>query len=231
MMHRTLPSPGEVEPALLPPHAASRCVLIVEDEKRLRDMLHAAVTEMGLQSTAAASAEAALKLAAHDFFAVAMVDLNLPGMDGLEFCEQLARIKPHIQVIIVTGFGDLEAAQKAIRLQVVDFLTKPCRMDDLESALNRARQRWLDRWTNGDRPAETQADFEEAEPAASPSTAATDPAEQHSIDEMERHMIMAALSRHSGNRQAAATELGISVRKLYYRIQQYQRLGILKPSG
>jgi DNA-binding NtrC family response regulator len=207
----------------LGPHAASRRVLIVEDEKRLREMLCASVTEMGLTPTAAASGEAAIKLAQQQLFAIALIDLNLPGMTGLEFCERLVQLKLHLQTIILTGFGDLEAAKQAIRLEVVDFLTKPCRMDDLEHSLNRARLRWLDRWATGDRPAETLRDFEEAAiPVAPPPLPAKDPGEQVSIDDMERQLILAALTRHAGNRQAAADELGISVRKLYYRIQQYQ---------
>jgi DNA-binding NtrC family response regulator len=211
----------------LAPQAASRRVLIVEDERRLREMLHASVTEMGLTPTTASSAEAALKLVQQNFFALALVDLNLPGMSGLEFCERLAQLKLHVQVIILSGFGDLDAARHAIRLEVVDFLTKPCSMDDLENALNRARLRWLDRWAGGNRPAETLKEFEEPpSPAPIPPPPMIEASEQVSIDDMERQLILAALARHGGNRQAAALELGISVRKLYYRIQQYQRLGL-----
>ncbi len=207
----------------LAPHAASRRVLIVEDEKRLREMLCASVAEMGLSPTAASSGESAMKLAQQQLFAVALVDLNLPGMTGLAFCERLAQFKFHVQSVILTGFGDLEAARQAIRLEVVDFLTKPCSMDELENSLNRARLRWLDRWAMGDRPAETLREFEEPSALLTPPPAPVmDPGEQVSIDEMERQLILSALARNNGNRQAAATELGISVRKLYYRIQQYQ---------
>jgi DNA-binding NtrC family response regulator len=207
----------------LAPHAASRRVLIVEDDKRLREMLCASVVEMGLSPTTANSGEAAIKLAQQQLFAIVLVDLNLPGMTGLEFCQRLAQLKLHVQTIILTGFGDLEAAQQAIRLEVVDFLTKPCSMDDLEHSLNRARLRWLDRWAIGDRPAQTLREFEEPPtPVTPPPAPMMDPGEQVSIDEMERQLILSALARNSGNRQAAAAELGISVRKLYYRIQQYQ---------
>jgi DNA-binding NtrC family response regulator len=207
----------------LAPHAASRRVLIVEDDRRLREMLCASVAEMGLSPTPAQSGEAAMKLAQQQLFAVVLVDLNLPGMTGLEFCQRLAHMKMHVQTIILTGFGDLQAAKQAIRLEVVDFLTKPCSMDDLEHSLNRARLRWLDRWAMGDRPAQTLREFEEPPVPVTPQPAPViDPAEQVSIDEMERQLILSALARNSGNRQAAAAELGISIRKLYYRIQQYQ---------
>jgi DNA-binding NtrC family response regulator len=212
-------------PEVLAPHAASRRVLIVEDEQHLREMLHTSLTEMGLRPTAAGSAEAAMRLINQHFFAMALIDLNLPGMGGLELCETLHQQRPHIQTIILTGFGDLESARQAIRLEVVDFLTKPCGMDDLEHALNRARLRWLDRWSG-----EATTATPEPSPIAQSRWAAptTDPRSMRSMEEMERELILASLARHNGNRQAAAGDLGISVRKLYYRLQQYQRQGLLK---
>jgi len=216
----------EDRPELLAPHAASRRVLIVEDEHHLREMLHTSLTEMGLHPTACGTAEAALRLANRDFFAIALVDLNLPGIGGLELCEQLLARKPHIQKIILTGFGDLDSARSAIRLEVVDFLTKPCGMDDLERALNRARLRWLDRWSSQStaEPIPLPGPAEEPKPMV-----ATTGESPRSMEEVEREMILASLARHNGNRQAAATDLGISVRKLYYRLQQYQRQGLMKP--
>ena len=155
-----------------------------------------------------------------------MIDLNLPGMNGLDLCERLHQLKLQIQVIILTGFGDLDAARRAIRLEVVDFLIKPCSMDDLENALNRARLRWLERWADGEVPSPTLPAFEEPMQSTTAS-AAGELSDQISIDDMERQLILAAISRNHGNRQSAAAELGISVRKLYYRLQQYQRAGLL----
>jgi DNA-binding NtrC family response regulator len=206
---------------LIPPRLASQRVLIVEDEKRLREMLVTAIAGMGMQPAAVGSAEAALKLVANASFAIALLDLNLPGMAGLELCRRLRAGTPQIQVILLTGFGDLEAARLAIRLEVVDFLTKPCGMDELESALNRARLRWLQKWTD---ESKTQAE----EPAQTILEKRNDrteaaPLSEQSMEDMERQLILTALERHQGNRQAAAAELGISVRKVYYRLQQYQR--------
>ena len=204
-----------------PPDAARR-VLVVEDDRRLRGMLIASITEMDLLPTGATSAEAAMKLiAAGEVFAVALVDLNLPGMDGLDLCERLRQQTPAAELIILTGFGDLEAARRAIRLEVVDFLTKPCGMDDLEHALVQARLRWLDRSLQAapipDPP---------AEPAPAPlPPAPTTPSGAPLMEDVERQLILAALSHHHGNRQLAAAEVGISVRTLYYRLKQYQQMG------
>ncbi|HEX4123653.1 MAG TPA: response regulator [Tepidisphaeraceae bacterium] len=214
------PSPDFQEEPPLSPRSVARNVLIVEDDRRLRDMLQTSIREMGLAPSASASGEMALRMAAQHSFAVALVDLNLPGMGGMELCQRLRQEKPNVQLIILTGFGDLEAARQAIRLEVVDFLTKPCGMDDLERALGMASQRWLDRWLV------SSPLYEPPQPPAS----AVHRSEGHerltgAVDEMEREMIIATLARHDGNRQAAAHELGISIRKLYYRLQQYQRQG------
>src|SRR6516164_406411 len=81
-----------------------RRVLIVEDERRLREMLIASVKECGLVGTGAPTAEAALRLLNAESFAIALVDLNLPGLGGMDFCEQLHQRWPSVQVIILTGF-------------------------------------------------------------------------------------------------------------------------------
>ena len=197
--------------------AESQRVLIVEDERRLREMLLASLQEIGMVATGAPTAEASLKLLGQSTFAILLVDLNLPGMGGMELCEIVHRRWPEVQMIILTGFGDMDAARRAIRLDVVDFLTKPCGMDELEVALARARQRWIDHWMG--------------ESHIAPSSPSPDPAapQSPSVGEMERQLILDALERHDGNREAAALEVGISVRKLYYRLQQYQHDGFGSP--
>ena len=207
-----------------PSRALSRRVLIVEDERRLREMLHAAATEAGFEPVAVPSAEAALKQVDREPFAVALLDLNLPGMGGLDLCDHLHRQTPATQVVILTGFGDLDAARRAIRLEVVDFLIKPCGMDDLEQALNRAKTRWLDRLVFDDLPPAEPPAAEPDPPPPQPS-AVDEPVAGRVMDVVEREAIFAALDRHRGNRTAAAADLGISVRKLYYRLRQYHRGG------
>jgi len=115
-----------------------RRVLLVEDELRLREMLTRAVREMDFEITAAPSAEQAMRLLENHSFDIAIVDLNLPGMHGLTFLETTHQRWPSLQSIILTGFGDLDAARKAIRIDAVDFLTKPCPLGELELALGRA---------------------------------------------------------------------------------------------
>ena len=197
---------------LLPPR-----VLIVEDEPRMREMLLRAIGELGLAAGAARSAEQAQRMLAADDppWTIIVLDLNLPGATGLEFLEAARLTRPYLQAIVLTGFGDLAAAQRSIRLNVIDFLSKPFVLNDLEIALARAQERlrtfMLGGHTRCDDVAGTHAGVEE--PGEAPPTLA----------EVERDHILAALARHAGNRAAAARALGISERTLYYRLGQYQQ--------
>ncbi len=185
-------------------------VLVVEDEPRLREMLLKALPDMGFAAVGAASAEQALR-AIHDrSCAIAILDLNLPGIGGMELFEKLHSEQPDMPVIILTGYGDLDAARQAIRLDVVDFLTKPCPLGELEAALDRAKRRWLERTS----PV-TDNVFE------SPGAGEADDDSPRTLADLEKRRILDALERHDGNRQQAAGELGISVRTLYYRLKQY----------
>jgi DNA-binding NtrC family response regulator len=201
------------------PQAVSfgRRVLIVDDEPRLRDMLTRAITEMGFEASAAGSAESALRTLEQNSPDILLLDLNLPGMNGLEMFETIRRRWPQTQVIVLTGFGDLETAKKAIHLDVVDFLTKPCALGNLEQALERARQR---------RAAISQPQVALPDPIeekAPPISAA--PSNSELLEDVERNHILVALQRNNGNRAATAAELGISLRTLYYRLEKYNRGG------
>ena|SRR5687768_13319396 len=231
-----------------PPHssqltaASADRVLLVEDESRLREMLTRALREMGFHPTAAGSAEAALRVLEHGPPpppGILILDLNLPGMDGMQFLGTLRQRWPTLQVVILTGFGDLEAAKKAIHLDVVDFLTKPCALGDLEIALDRARSRLRPREGPDpaaraellERAAEAAAEDVPPKPQPQPPPLEFTPRESSpalSLEEVERQHILAALDRNRGNRNATAAELGISLRKLYYRLAQYQKQGHIK---
>ncbi len=189
-----------------PPRPDAR-VLVVEDEPRLRELLDRALVGWGFEVAAARSAEEAIRLTAAGPADIAVLDLNLPGMDGLELLGRLREKTPGLQAIILTGFASVEAAKQAVHLDVVEFLTKPCHLGELEKALDRAVRRL---------------------PAQYPQAAAVGGAiavEGMTLHEVERQHILAALERHNGNRTATAVELGISRRTLYYKLEEYQKQG------
>jgi DNA-binding NtrC family response regulator len=197
-----------------------RRVLLVEDELRLREMLSRAVREMDFEISAVPSAEQAVRILENHSFDIAIVDLNLPGMNGLEFLEMAHQRWPSLQSIILTGFGDLDAARKAIRIDAVDFLTKPCPLGELELALGRARARLLQQMPV--EPLAMPTDDDEESLAVQPGA---------SLEQIERQHILVTLQRNNGNRTQTAAELGISLRKLYYRLGQYQKDGLLSSSS
>jgi len=197
-----------------------RCsVLVVEDETRLREMLLKAIPDMGFPVKGTRTAEDALRIMEQDPYEIVILDLNLPCMSGLEFCEAVHSRWPRTRVIILTGFGDLSTAQKAIRLQVVDFLTKPASLGDIEASLERARRNWQQ---------QAAAELESLVVEPEPDGEEPDGEVRATLEDVEREHILAALDRNKGNRAATATELGISVRTLYYRLAEFQRQGYLQ---
>jgi len=219
--------------AVSPLRIAGNTVLVVEDDPRVRRMLSDAFKEMAYTATFAASAEAGEREATGKQFDALILDLNLPGAGGIEFLEKLRRQGNTVPAIILTGFGDLDAARKAIHLDVVDFLTKPCTLGSLESAMARARQRrraQVVEQAAASADPQLRLDVSATMPAFAPAaTAAT--TETASMEEVERLHIVAVLQKHKGNRTATAAELGISLRKLYYRLGEYQRRGLMSRAG
>jgi DNA-binding NtrC family response regulator len=214
-------------PSIAAQLSAANRVLVVEDEARLRDMLSRALHQMGFAATLAPTAQAADKALREAPFDIVILDLNLPGMDGMEFLRLIRQRGNEIQVIILTGFGDLDAAKSAIHLDVVDFLTKPYALGTLEVALDRARKRIRERLLR-DLPAQPLLPFEGNPPAPAPLPAFEETSSTaEALEEVERRQILRVLHKHGGNRAQAAAELGISVRKLYYRLGEYQRKGLM----
>jgi DNA-binding NtrC family response regulator len=192
-------------------------VLIVDDEPRLRDMLMRAVSELGFTASAARSAEQAAKMVDEESPAIMLLDLNLPGKSGLDFLKEIHARSPHIQTIILTGYGTVDAAKTAMRSDVADFLTKPCPLDELERALSRAHQRALNAQHAAPLAPPPAGEDEEA-----PAITASSSPDTRTLEAVEREHILAMLERHHGNRAATASALGISERTLYYRLARYE---------
>jgi two-component system response regulator RegA len=183
-------------------------VLVVEDETRLRDLLTRALAGWGFQTLVARSAEEAMRLVEGQPVDIAILDLNLPGIDGLEALRRLRERMPDLQAIVLTGFASIESAKQAVHLDVVEFLTKPCHLGELEQALDRALRR-----------------IAPTPPAVLDKPDLPPPTAGMTLDEVERQHILRALQEHNGNRTATANALGISRRTLYYKLEEYQRQG------
>ena len=100
-------------------------ILVVDDEKTFRHFLSLNLREQGYNVTEAADGQSALELIEHRNFDIALVDLRLTDMDGLEIMRHLRRVRPKTSVIILTGYATLNSAIEALRQGAHDYLTKP----------------------------------------------------------------------------------------------------------
>lgn len=105
-------------------------ILIVDDEKSQRDLLSGFLQKNGFDVTSAENGEDALLKYRSVFSPIAIVDMKMPGMNGLELLAKLKEINPFIQVIVLTAFGSVETAVSAMKAGAFDYLTKP--IEELE---------------------------------------------------------------------------------------------------
>ena len=106
-------------------------ILIIDDEKTLRHFLRLSLQEQGYQVTEAAEGKTAMKLINKESFDVALVDLHLTDMDGLDIMRHLRKVAPQTSVIILTGYATVDSAVEALRQGAHDYLTKPCNTTEL----------------------------------------------------------------------------------------------------
>src|SRR5262245_10938295 len=101
---------------LSPCHPKSPChLLIVDDEPLIRETLSASLTQEGFLVTVCADGETALEQARAQRFDVVLCDVQLPGLDGLEVLEELAKISPETFVVLITAYATVENAVEAFQ--------------------------------------------------------------------------------------------------------------------
>ena len=106
-------------------------ILIVDDEMVVRDSLARWFESEDFEVMTAPSASAALEQLARDRFDLALVDIKMPGVDGIELQQRLLQADPDLPVIIMTGYASVETAVKALKAGAYDYITKPFDPDDL----------------------------------------------------------------------------------------------------
>lgn len=117
---------------------ARKSILVVDDEKSQRDILEMILSAEGYQVTTASSGEAALKFAKDRRFDLALTDLKMTGMDGIELLQQLLGYDSSIIVILLTAHGSIDSAKEALRSGAFDYLQKPYDRDTLLGIVRRA---------------------------------------------------------------------------------------------
>ncbi|HEY6097945.1 MAG TPA: response regulator [Anaeromyxobacter sp.] len=115
----------------------ARPILVVDDERHVRSALTRVLRRMGLETVEAGSAEAALGELAPARFACALVDLRMPGMGGMELVRRARAAAPDLPLLVVTGQGDTNDAQRCAQLGVRDFIMKPWNNAELQVSVMR----------------------------------------------------------------------------------------------
>jgi DNA-binding NtrC family response regulator len=129
-----------------PPLHKSLRVLFVDDEKSLQEFMRSELPRLGHEVTACPDGRAALKVLEKSTFDVAILDLRMPGMTGIEVLEQLKQLAPDTEALVMTGHASMETAIDAMRLGAFDYITKPCKLAEIEAVLGKvADKRELER--------------------------------------------------------------------------------------
>ncbi len=116
-------------------------VLVVDDEEDFADALVTQLNRRGFRASAVFSGEAAVaSVQAREFDAV-VLDLRMPGMDGLQALQEIRRADPLVEVLVLTGHGTVAAGIGGMRLGAADFLQKPVPIDTLCTAIEAAAER------------------------------------------------------------------------------------------
>src|SRR6266852_2700422 len=120
---------------------ARKTILVVDDEKSQREILEMILSGEGYDVTTASSGEAAIKFAKDRRFDLALTDLKMTGMDGIELLQHLLNLDSSIIVILLTAHGTIESAKEALRRGAYDYLQKPYDKQALLATINRALDR------------------------------------------------------------------------------------------
>lgn len=119
----------------------ARKILLVDDDKSVRVTLGQALESSGYQVVAAVDGDHALERFRSDVFDLVLLDMKMPGMDGIEVLRHVKSDRPTQPVIMITGFGSVETAVEALKLGAVDYIQKPFGPDELRSIVERVLSR------------------------------------------------------------------------------------------
>ncbi|MBX3159649.1 MAG: response regulator [Deltaproteobacteria bacterium] len=170
-------------------------ILVVDDDERLRERLARAFVDRGFEVHVAADHTDALEVARAHALDRAVVDLRMPGPNGLTVVRDLRELRPALEVVVVTGYGSIATAVEAVRLGARDYLTKPVNADQILAAFE-----------------------QEPEPGGGDDELAY---EVPSLAKVEREHIERVLQECNGNVSKAARVLGVHRRTLQYKLAKF----------
>lgn len=116
-------------------------ILIIDDEAATLDMLQLYLSACGYTVLVAENEAAGMEIFSREKPPIVLTDIKMPGKDGLSILQRIKDMRPETEVIVITGHGDRDLAQKALTLNASDFFNKPLDTDALKAALERAEER------------------------------------------------------------------------------------------
>jgi two-component system response regulator RegA len=167
-----------------------RSILVVDDDISFRQRLVKALAARGVDARGAGSQAEAMALARQSHPQGAILDMRMPGSSGLDLIPQLLALSPHMQIVVLTGYGSIATAVEAVRRGAINYLTKPLDTDQILAAF----------------------EGEGAAPAAA--SAESIP----SLARVEWEHIQRILTDCDGNISAAARRLGLHRRSLQRKL-------------
>jgi signal transduction histidine kinase len=118
-----------------------RQILLVDDEPGILKVLGISLADRGYRVLTAQNGEEALRICGGEPPSIVLTDIKMPGMDGIELLRRLKAHSPDIEVIMITGHGDMDLAIRSLKHEASDFITKPIGEEALDIALRRAEER------------------------------------------------------------------------------------------
>ena len=113
-------------------------ILIVEDEAKMQRLLSLTLAEEGYDTEVAADAESGLKILRNQPVDLALTDLRLPGMNGLEFLQAAKRVNAELPVVVMTAYGTVNTAVEAMKAGASDYVLKPFSLDEIKLVVHKA---------------------------------------------------------------------------------------------
>jgi len=116
-------------------------LLIVDDEETIRDLLVEGLGDEGFKCATSNNAGEALAMAGREVFDLVLSDIDMPGGSGVQLLQDLKKMNPDLDVIMVTGVVDIETAVSAIRMGASDYVTKPFNLDEVMIIIERTLEK------------------------------------------------------------------------------------------
>jgi len=113
-------------------------VLLVDDETIFTKNMSKLLKNRGYQVTAVSSGDSAIQELERNHFDVIVLDLKMPGMDGITTLKEIMKLGLFSETLVLTGHGSIDSALEAMKLGAYDYLTKPCEIDELVAKIEAA---------------------------------------------------------------------------------------------